>query len=175
MTKLRRNLTRAASLGPEVTAVAAHGQDGSVPKLAAVVSEYAKAWASRDPDRITALHTEDSEFALNVSGVKHAIGRAAIRAQFAKILKDNPAYVATTRSVDFGEDFVVIEYSFKMKPPRALDLGSRGYTTDEASFEVPAIDVIHFKDGLVTAKHTYIDSETIRDHSKAVKPFVPKK
>jgi ketosteroid isomerase-like protein len=175
MSNLLRNLAVPAAMALAVTAVAVHSQDNAPPKLASVVTEYAKAWISKDADRIAARHSEESEFVLNISGTKPAKGKAAIRAQFAQILSDNPAYASTVRSIDFGETFVVIEYSFKMKPSGPFDLGRHRLKPDGTAFDVPAIDVIHFKDGLVTAKHTYMDSEAVRDHAKVVKSAAPLK
>lgn len=175
MSNLLRNLAAPAAMMLVVTAVAVHSQDNAQPKLAGAVAEYAKAWISKDANRIAALHTEDSEFVLNVTGTEPAKGRAAIGAQFAQILRDNPAYVSTVRSIDFGETFVVIEYSFKMKPSGPFDLGKHRLNPDGTTYDVPAIDVIHFKDGLVTAKHTYMDTEAVRDRSKVMKAVVPVK
>jgi hypothetical protein len=158
-------LSLALGLAPTATTEAADHSE-----LAAAVSEYGKAWASKNVDRIVALHTEDSEFTMYVNGTKPAVGRAAIRAQFQKILTDNPNYESTTRTIAFGPDFVVIEYSFKMQPPAPFDIGKRNFTpANKIAYDVDAIDIIYFKNSLVSVKRTYIDTEAIHNHSKRVR------
>jgi uncharacterized protein (TIGR02246 family) len=135
------------------------------PKLAAAISNYAKAWASKDVDQIVALHTEDSTFTVHVSGRKAAVGRDAIAAQFQKILHDNPQYESTARTTAYGPDVVVIEYSFKMQSPVPIDSGEYNTTpSNRMVFDVDAIDIIHFKNGLISVKHTYVDTRAIHDH-----------
>ena len=55
-----------------------------------------------------------------------------------------------------------------MSPPAPFALGRRRFTPAGLPYEVRAVDILHFKDGLVTSKHTYVDSEGVRSNSKAV-------
>jgi ketosteroid isomerase-like protein len=135
--------------------------------LSAAVERYALAWASRDAARIAALHTADSVFHLMIEGEPPTVGRAAIAARFARILADNPAYGSTPRTVNFGADFVVIEYDFVMAPPRPFVMGERRYEPRGTPYTVPAIDIITFRDGLVSRKVTYLDTAVIAANSGA--------
>ena len=138
------------------------------PAVPHLVGAYAAAWASRDPDRVAALHTSDTVFDLRVDGEVSAVGREAARARFAAILRDNPTYASNVRKVEFGTDFVVIEYEIAMNPPAPFTLGRFRYTPTGAPYVVPAIDVIRFRDGLVSEKVTFLDTDTIRAKSRAI-------
>jgi hypothetical protein len=141
----------------------------STPSLQAVISQYAQAWASRDAEKITALHTADSVFVLNVSKQNPAVGKEAILFQFQQILRDNPQYSSKVNRMSWGADFVVIEYSIRMQPVGSFVLGQRRFTPKSGvAYHIPAIDVIHVKEGLVSAKYTYIDTETVHANSSSV-------
>lgn len=146
----------------------ARAEAEAVQNLPAAVERYALAWASRDATRIAALHTDDSVFHLVIEGEPPVVGRAAIAARFARILADNPAYSSTPRTVNFGVDFVVIEYDFVMAPPRAFAMGARRYEPRGTTYTVPAVDIITFRDGLVSRKVTYLDTAVIAANSGAV-------
>jgi ketosteroid isomerase-like protein len=151
----------------------AAAQTSPVTDLPSAVRRYAEAWASRDPDRIVALHSADSVFHLVIEGSSEAKGPTAIRSQFAQILADNPSYSSATRNVAFGADFVVIEYDIRMDPPRAFVLGEWRYQPGEAAYSMPAIDVITFRDGLVTRKVTYLDTAVARANSRRAMQIRP--
>jgi hypothetical protein len=56
-----------------------------------------------------------------------------------------------------------------MQPAGAFVVGLRRYTPKASvGYEVPAIDVIHVKEGLVSAKYTYLDTDTIQTNSTSV-------
>lgn len=150
---------------PSVMAQGVSGQD-----LPAAVERYGQAWASGDADRIAALHTPDSVFHLMVEGAVPASGLTAIKDQFAQILADNPAYSSAPRSMQFGPDFVVIEYDFVMAPPKAFVMGQWRYEPSGRTYSVPAIDIITFREGLVSRKVTYLDSGVIRSNSLQAMP-----
>ena len=141
-------------------------QASPAPELAHSVQHYAEAWGSRNAERIAALHSEDSVFRLFVDGAEAANGRAAILGQFRQILVNNPGYRSTVRSVLFGNDHVVIEYDINMDPPRPFIFGNTRYVPNNRAYLVPAIDIIHFRGGLVTIKHTYLDAAVIRANSR---------
>ena len=139
----------------------------SQPEVQSLVGAYAAAWDSRDPVRIAALHSADTLFDLRVDGEVPAIGRTAVRERFAVILRDNPSYASTIRKVDFGRDFAVIEYAISMDPPASFRLGRMRYVPTGKPYQVNAIDVIRFRDGLVSEKVTFLDTDTIRAKSAA--------
>lgn len=145
-------------------------QDVAARDLPRDVERYAHAWASRDAAGIAALHTEDSVFHLVIEGEAAMVGRKAIEARFARILADNPAYSSTPRTVGFGPDFVVIEYDFVMAPPGPFAMGRQRYEPRAVSYTVPAIDVITFRDGLVSRKVTYLDTAVLEANSLKAAP-----
>lgn len=81
-------------------------------ELMQTVQRYADAWASRDADKIAALHSADSVFHLFVEGSQAASGKAAFQAQFQKILSDNPGCASTVRSINSGNGPVVFDSIF---------------------------------------------------------------
>ncbi len=135
--------------------------------LEEAVQEYSAAWASHDVDRIVALHTEDSTFTLHIAGQEPAVGKAQIREQFQHILNSTPGYETESYQVDFGPDFVVIMYKVQSGPTEPLFMGDKVFTPDaDNNYSIDAIDLLTFRDGLVSAKHTFIDLEEIREHSQ---------
>ena len=126
---------------------------------------YGKAWASRDVERILALHAEQSEFVLFVDGTERAVGKAAIRDQFRAILREQPGYASKVVDIAFGDDFAVIEYEIHGNTATPFRLGRRRFTPSGSPYEVRSIDVIRFKEGLVTSKHTYVDIDAVHNNS----------
>ncbi len=165
---VRRLISMVAVLASvAIMARPAAAQTGQVPaKIQQLVANYAAAWGSRDPDRIAALHTPDTVFNLRLAGETPQIGRQAVRERFGRILRDNPGYASTVTKVGFGPDFVVIEYKIAMAPPAPFVLGRFRYTPTTAPYDLPAIDVIRFRDGLVSEKVTFLDVDTIRTNSQ---------
>lgn len=141
-------------------------QADSVQDLPSAVARYGQAWGSRDAARTAALHSEDSVFHLVIEGSTLATGREAIQALFAKILADNPTHSSTPRSIQFGGDFAVIEYDIHTAPSRPFTLGQWRYEPTSRAYELPAIDVIAFRDGLVSRKVTYLDTAVARAKSR---------
>jgi hypothetical protein len=171
---LLKSLTLALALcfAPPALQAAAQTQPSAAlahTELPQTVQRYADAWASRDAGAIASLHSADSVFHLVVEGSPVASGKAAVQAQFQKILSDNPGYASTVRSIFFGESLVVIEYDINMDPPHAFTLGSFRYVPTGRPYAIPAIDVIWFDAGLVTAKHTYLDTGVVRANSRSAK------
>lgn len=156
-------LAGAASDGAAQTATAA-------PAIQELVAAYAAAWGSRDPARIAALHSADTIFDLRVDGEALAVGREAARRRFTGILRDNPTNSSTVRKVEFGPNFVVIEYAIAMNPPAPFQLGRERYVPTGTPYSVPAIDVIRFRDGLVSEKVTFLDTDTVRAKSRSTAP-----
>lgn len=131
------------------------------------VEEYSAAWASHNVDRIVALHTEDSTFTLHIDGQEPAVGKAQIREQFQHVLESTPGYKTEAYQVDFGPDFVVIMYKVQSGPTAPLVVGGKTFSPNaDNDYAIDAIDLLTFRDGLVSAKHTFIDLEAIRDHSQ---------
>jgi uncharacterized protein (TIGR02246 family) len=71
---------------------------------------YAQAWASRDPDAIVALHTEQSVFHLRLDRAA-VTGRTALRAAFAELLAQWPKLGVEPNEVRYGTDFWVLNWT----------------------------------------------------------------
>jgi ketosteroid isomerase-like protein len=170
--KAIRILTMATSLIVAGAAVeeASAKDPVATPTIQQLVGTYAAAWGSHDPARIAALHSADTIFDLRVDGKAPALGREAAQQRFAGILRDNPSYSSTVRKVDFGATFVVIEYMIAMNPPAPFQLGRLRYVPTGEPYSVPAIDVIRFREGLVSEKVTFLDTDTIRANSRNAAP-----
>lgn len=132
------------------------------------IEAYAAAWASRNPDAIAALHTQDTLFRLQVQGEADVRGRDAVRQRFADLLRDNPLYSSTAQRVTVGGNgLVVIEYTFVMGPASDFTLGRWIYTPTGRSYAVNAVDVIRFAEDGVAEKVTWLDVDAIRSNSMA--------
>ena len=142
----------------------------TTPAIQQLLGAYAAAWGSRDPARIAALHSADTIFDLRVDGEAPTVGRQAAQLRFAGILRDNPSYSSTVRKVEFGPNFVVIEYTIAMDAPAPFQLGRMRYVPTGTPYAVPAIDVIRFRDGLVSEKVTFLDTDTVRANSRDAAP-----
>jgi len=128
------------------------------------VQTYGAAWASADVDRILALHSERTEFVLYVGGERRAVGKKAVRRQFEIILTDNPNYATKVSALNVGTGFAVIQYEITNGPNGQFRLGNIVYNPDTEDYSVSAVDILIFEDGLVSAKHTYLDTDSIRMH-----------
>lgn len=112
----------------------------TVTSIEELIPIYSEAWASRDPERIAAYHAEDGIFQLHSGGAGPVQGRAAIRDAFAAFLTEYP-------DLAFAEqELLVAEWGWTVR-----------WTMSAGSISIDAVDVITASDGLIDAKHTYID------------------
>jgi steroid delta-isomerase-like uncharacterized protein len=111
-----------------------------------LIRRYTDAWASRDPDAIVALHTEDTTFHAHI-GQGPARGKTAVRQAFADLFEQFPDLSFTQVSLRTGPDFWVVEWKT-----------SRTLAGTDRAFEVDLIDLITVEDGLVKSKDSYIDA-----------------
>jgi uncharacterized protein (TIGR02246 family) len=111
-----------------------------VAPLEALIDDYSAAWASHDPDRIAAFHAEDGVFQLHSGDAGPVRGRAAIRDAFAGFLSEYP-------DLEFVEqELHSAEWGWAVR-----------WTMNAGSISIDAVDVITVSDGLIAAKHTYLD------------------
>jgi steroid delta-isomerase-like uncharacterized protein len=121
---------------------------------------YGDAWVSRDPDAIAAHHAEDGVFQLHADA-EPVQGRDAIRETFAGFLTQWPDLTFTE------QDSHVAEWGWVVRWTMSGTLAESGEVVDGESaeagarFEVDAVDVIEVAGGELTAKHTYVDSQTL--------------
>lgn len=112
----------------------------TVTSIEELIPIYSEAWASRDPERIAAYHAEDGIFQLHSGGAGPVQGRAAIRDAFAVFLTEYP-------DLAFAEqELLVAEWGWTVR-----------WTMSAGSISIDAVDVITASDGLIDAKHTYVD------------------
>lgn len=168
--KAMRILVSATTFILAGTAVGGATAQSATPAVQELVVGYATAWRTRDSARIAALHTEDTVFDLRVDGEDPAVGRLAAQQRFAGILRDNPGYASKVQKVEFGQGFVVIEYTIAMDPPAPFQLGRIRYVPTGTPYDVPAIDVIRFRGGLVSEKVTFLDTDSVRANSRDAAP-----
>jgi steroid delta-isomerase-like uncharacterized protein len=115
-----------------------------------LIQRYTDAWGSGDPDKIVALHTDDTTFHAHV-GQEPARGKAAVRQAFADLLAQFPDLAFTQVSLRTGSDFWVVGWRMS---------GTLGGT--DSAFEVDLVDLITVEGGLVKSKDSYIDAVSLQ-------------
>jgi len=121
---------------------------------------YGEAWASRDADAIAAYHAEDGIFQLYAdSGPVE--GREAIRDTFAGFLAQWPDLTFTEQDSHLGDWGWVVRWTMSGTLAESGEVVEGSSADAGARFEVDAVDVIEVVDGKLTAKHTYVDSQTL--------------
>jgi steroid delta-isomerase-like uncharacterized protein len=115
-----------------------------------LIQRYTDAWASRDPDKIVALHTHDTTFHAH-AGQDAAHGKAAVRQAFSDLLAQFPDLAFTPVSLRTGDNFWVAEWKIS---------GTLAGTDTRA--EVDLVDVVTVEDGLVKSKDSYIDAVSMQ-------------
>ena len=111
--------------------------------LVEFATAYSGAWASHDPDAITAMHTEDSVFDLHDVGAA-ATGRVAVRDLIAALLNTVPDLRFKPVRAHFGTDHFVTEYVMSG-------------TVQGKQFAIAGADVFTMRGGMVGRKDTYLD------------------
>jgi uncharacterized protein (TIGR02246 family) len=105
----------------------------------AIQQLYSEAWNAHDPDRIAALHTEDTRFCTHGAGPA-AEGRESMRTTATETFGQFPEFASKPIRVLFGPDHWVLEW-----------------TMSNAALSVDCVDVIALEGGLVKTKDTYFD------------------
>ncbi len=108
--------------------------------LKAISERYFAAWEARDPDRIVALHTDDTTFWSHLGTVPVA-GRDAVRATFAGLFDAFPEFSFETYRVLYGEDHWVLDWAL---------------ISGDIRFDCLDVVVVS-PDGLVARKDTFVD------------------
>ena len=104
---------------------------------------YGAAWADRDVEAITAMHTEDTVYHLHGGG-DPAVGLAATREAFAAALAQWPDLSFERTQVHIGERHFVSQYRMSA-------------TTEGRRITCDGVDVFLVDDGKVARKDTYLD------------------
>jgi steroid delta-isomerase-like uncharacterized protein len=115
-----------------------------------LIQRYTDAWGSRDPDKIVALHTEDTTFHAHI-GQDAAHGKTAVRQAFMDLFAQFPDLTFDPVARRIGPDFWVAEWRMS---------GTLAGT--DVRFEVDLVDVLTVQDGLVRSKDSYIDAVSMQ-------------
>ena len=122
-----------------------------------LAARYGEAWNSQDLEGILELHAEDGVFHLHADAGP-VEGKEAIRATFAAFLEQWPDIHFEQQSLATGERGWVAMSTMSGTLAQPLELDGETVGRPGARIEVDAVDVIGVRDGLVAAKHTYLDS-----------------
>jgi hypothetical protein len=118
--------------------------------LQQISQHYFAAWADREPDRIIAQHTPDTQFQIH-AGLEAVQGREAALEAFAQLFERWPGFAFESHRVLFGSDHWVLDWTLLASLPT-----DDGQTRD---VQLDCLDVVVVsEDGLVARKDTYVDA-----------------
>jgi steroid delta-isomerase-like uncharacterized protein len=127
-------------------------------EIQALANRYGEAWNSQDLDAIMELHSDDCVFSAFAVGAPLAKGKEAVREAFAGYIAMMPDINFAERSLQVGDDHWVLESTMSGTVDQSIEVDGESFGTSGARVEVPCVDVIKVRDGLIVSKHTYIDS-----------------
>jgi steroid delta-isomerase-like uncharacterized protein len=127
-----------------------------------LAQRYGEAWNRQDLDAIMDLHTDDCVFSAFAAGTPLAKGKEAVREAFAGYIAMMPDINFAERALHLGEDHWVLESTMSGTVEQAIEVDGESFGTSGGRIEVPCVDVIQVRDGLIASKHTYIDSLTMQ-------------
>jgi uncharacterized protein (TIGR02246 family) len=142
--------------GEKMSAVQ-HSED-----LQQLFEAYGTAWASLDPERIAAFHTEDGVFCLHGGDGEDVVGRNAIKDAFGGFIAQWPDLGFEPVRVRFGSGFAVAEWKFSGTLQGSLDTPDGTAEGDGKRIEWDAVDVYGFDGGLISRKDTYVDAVSVQ-------------
>jgi steroid delta-isomerase-like uncharacterized protein len=127
-----------------------------------LAQRYGEAWNRQDLDAIMDLHTDDCVFSAFAAGTPLAKGKEAVREAFGGYISMMPDIHFAEQALQLGEDHWVLESIMSGTVDRSLEVDGESFGAKGRRVEVPCVDVIQVRDGLVASKHTYIDSLTMQ-------------
>ena len=130
--------------------------------IAMLAQRYGEAWNRQDLDAIMDLHADDCVFTAFAAGSPPAKGKEAVREAFAGYIAMMPDIHFAERSLHAGEDHWVLESTMSGTVEQAIAVEGESFGTRGSRVEVPCVDVIEVRDGLVAGKHTYLDTLTMQ-------------
>jgi taurine dehydrogenase small subunit len=123
---------------------------------------YGEAWNRQDLDAIMDLHSEDCVFVAHAAGSPPAEGKQAVREAFAGYIAMMPDINFAERALHVGENHWVFESTMSGTVEQSIEVDGESFGDRGARVEVPCVDVIEVRDGLVASKHTYLDSMSMQ-------------
>ena len=130
------------------------------PELEELIDRYVEAWGQRDADAIAEHHSPDGVFQLHAAG-EPVVGREAIRDTFDALLRQWPDLGFERRRLILHDSGWVVEWTMSGTLAEPLELEGVVIGRPGARMEVDALDVIDVEDGLLAAKHTFLDSVSL--------------
>jgi len=127
-----------------------------------LAERYGEAWNRQDLDAVMDLHAEDCVFVAHAAGSPPAEGKDAVREAFAGYIAMMPDIHFAERSLQLGEDHWVLESTMSGTVEQAIEVDGEELGIHGARVQVPCVDVIQVRDGLIASKHTYLDSVTMQ-------------
>jgi steroid delta-isomerase-like uncharacterized protein len=127
-----------------------------------LAQRYGEAWNSQNLDAIMELHTDDCVFSAFAVGAPLAEGKEAVREAFAGYIAMMPDINFAERSLQLGDDHWVLESTMSGTVDQTVEVDGESFGASGARVEVPCVDVIKVRNGLIASKHTYIDSLTMQ-------------
>jgi steroid delta-isomerase-like uncharacterized protein len=115
-----------------------------------LIQRYTDAWGSRDPDKIVALHTDDTTFHAHL-GQDPAQGKDAVRQAFTDLFSQFPDLAFRPVAQRIGSDFWVAEWRMS---------GTLAGT--DVCFDVDLVDVLTVENGLIRSKDSYVDAVSMQ-------------
>ena len=127
----------------------------SLEEMQDLFDRYGEAWARREAAAIAPFHAEDGIFHLHAAAPE-VRGREAIEAAFAGFLAQFPDLTFTAQQTLIADWGWTVRWSMSGTLAQPLEMaGARA--EPGGRIEINAVDVITVTDGLLTAKHTYVD------------------
>ncbi len=133
-------------------------QTAQTTEIRELAQRYGEAWNRQDLDAIMGLHTDDTVFQAHAVGSPPALGRQAVREAFAAYLAMLPDINFAERALHVGEDHWVLESTMSGTVAQPIEVEGENLGGEGKRVEVPCVDVIEVRDGLVASKQTYIDT-----------------
>jgi steroid delta-isomerase-like uncharacterized protein len=127
-----------------------------------LAQRYGEAWNRQDLDAIMDLHTDDGVFVAHAAGSPPAKGKEAVREAFAGYITMMPDITFAERALRVGVDHWVLESTMSGTVEQAIEVEGESFGERGVRVEVPCVDVIEVRDGLIASKHTYLDSMTMQ-------------
>ena len=131
-------------------------QDATAIRMLA--ERYGEAWNRQDLDAIMDLHADDCVFVAHAAGSPPAEGKEAVREAFAGYIATIPDINFAERALHIGGDHWVLESTMSGTVEQSIEVEGESFGTRGSRVEVPCVDVIEVRDGLVSSKHTYLDT-----------------
>ena len=127
-----------------------------------LAQRYGEAWNRQDLEAIMDLHADDCVFVAHAAGSPPAEGKEAVREAFAGYIAMMPDINFAERSLHVGENHWVFESTMTGTVEQAIEVEGESFGGSGGRVEVPCVDVIEVRDGLIASKHTYLDSITMQ-------------